>query len=324
MRRSDISLTLGVIAASLSLMPRTTAAQDYPAKQITLVVAFAPAGSADSVTRILADRLGARLGGASIVVENRGGAGGNLAAKQVAAAPADGYTVLVTTTAVAINETLYRNKGYATEELRPVAIAASFPEVLACSVSNPARDLQELLRALTDKGVSYSSAGVGTPSFIQAEYFFKTLAKIRAVHVPFAGGAPAVAAAMGNHVDVVAAALPTASQLINQGKLKGLAVASRARAAAVPSVPTYAEGGFPDYLALTWVGFLVPAKTNDAVVAKLNAAINEVLAESDVQERLRNIAFEPMRGTPAEASSFFQSEIDSWGKRVRAIEYFVD
>ena len=258
---------LVLIEASLVMAPRATTAQDYPAKQITLVVAFAPAGSADSVARILVDRLSARLGGVSIVVENRGGAGGNLAAKQVAAASADGYTVLVTTTAVAINETLYKNKGYATEDLRPVAIAASFPEVLACSVSNPAKDLQEFLRALKDKGISYSSAGVGTPSFIQAEYFFKTLAQIKAVHVPFAGGAPAVAAAMGNHVDLVVR-LPTASQLINQGKLKGLAVASRDRAAAVPSVPTYAEGGFPDYLALTWVGFLVPSKTDDAVVAR--------------------------------------------------------
>ncbi len=242
----------------------------------------------------------------------------------MAAAAADGYTVLVTTTAVAINETLYKNKGYATEDLRPVAIAASFPEVLACSVSNPAKDLQDFLRALKDKGISYSSAGVGTPSFIQAEYFFKTLAQIKAVHVPFAGGAPAVAAAMGNHVDLVASALPTASQLINQGKLKGLAVASRDRAAAVPSVPTYAEGGFPDYLALTWVGFLVPSKTDDAVVARLNAAINETLGEPGVQERLRNIAFEPMRGTPAEASSYFRSEVENWGKRVRTIGYFVE
>jgi len=183
-----------LIEASLVMSPRAATAQDYPAKQITLVVAFAPAGSADSVTRIVVDRLSARLGGVSIVVENRGGAGGNLAAKQVAAATADGYTVLVTTTAVAINETLYKNKGYATEDLRPVAIAASFPEVLACSVSNPAKDLQDFLRALKDKGISYSSAGVGTPSLIQAEYFFKTLAQIKAVHVPFAGDAPAVAA----------------------------------------------------------------------------------------------------------------------------------
>ena len=324
MRWSCLLSALVLIEAWLVMAPRAATAQDYPAKQITLVVAFAPAGSADSVTRVLVDRLSARLGGVSIVVENRGGAGGNLAAKQVAAAAADGYTVLVTTTAVAINETLYKNKGYTTEDLRPVAIAASFPEVLACSVSNPAKDLQEFLRALKDKGISYSSAGVGTPSFIQAEYFFKTLAQIKAVHVPFAGGAPAVAAAMGNHVDLVASALPTASQLINQGKLKGLAVASRDRAAAVPSVPTYAEGGFPDYLALTWVGFLVPSKTDDAVVARLNAAINETLGEPGVQERLRNIAFEPMRGTPAEASSYFRSEVENWGKRVRAIGYFVE
>src|ERR1043166_9933214 len=117
MRWSHITLALGWAAASLSLMPRTIAAQDYPAKQITRVGAFAPAGSADSVTRILVDRLSARPGGVNIVVENRGGAGGNLAAKQVAAAPADGYTVLVTTTAIAINETLYKNKGYATAEL---------------------------------------------------------------------------------------------------------------------------------------------------------------------------------------------------------------
>jgi tripartite-type tricarboxylate transporter receptor subunit TctC len=315
---------LVLIASSLVTLPWPAAAQDYPSRPITLIVAFAPAGSADSVTRILVDRLSVRLGGASIVVENRGGAGGNLAARQVAAAPADGYTVLVTTTAVAINETLYKNKGYATDDLRPVAIAASFPEVLACGVDNSAKDLPEFLRAVKDKGVSYSSAGVGTPSFIQAEYFFKELARIKAVHVPFAGGGPAVSAAMGGHVDAVASALPTASQLLNQGKLKGLAVASRDRAPAVPSVPTYTEGGFPGYVALTWVGFLVPSKTSDATVNRLNTAINETMREPEVQERLRKIAFEPMHGTAAEAADYLRSEIEGWGKRVRAIGYFVE
>jgi tripartite-type tricarboxylate transporter receptor subunit TctC len=312
------------LAITLAGLPSAVAAQTYPSKPITLVVAFAPGGSADSVTRILVDKLGTKLGGASIVVENRGGAGGNLGARLVAVAPADGHTVLVTTTAVAINDTLYRTKGYATEDLRPVALAASFPEVLACSIDNPAKDLPDFLRAVKDKGVSYSSAGVGTPSFIQAEYFFKTLAKIKAVHVPFAGGGPAVSAAMGNHVDAVASALPTAAQLLNQGRLKGLAVASRDRAPAVPGVPTYAEGGFPDYLALTWVGFFVPSKTDDAVVAKLNAAINDTLVEADVQQRLRQIAFEPMRTAPAEAATYVRTEIEDWGKRVRAIGHFVD
>src|SRR6185312_10289425 len=150
-------------------------AETYPARSITFVVAYAPGGVADAIARIIGRDLSQELG-QSVVVENRGGAGGNLAARAVSKASADGYTVLVTTTAVAINETLYKNKGYATDDLRPVAIAASFPEVLACSVDNMAKDLPEFLRAVKDKGVSYSSAGVGTPSFIQAEYFFKELA----------------------------------------------------------------------------------------------------------------------------------------------------
>src|ERR1019366_8983882 len=185
--------------------------------------------------------------GARSSIENRGGAGGNIAAAAVARAAPDGYTLLVTTTAVAINETLRPNKGFAASDLKPIAIVASSPESLVTSPSNPAANLANFLKAEKGKNITFGSAGVGSGSHIAAEYFFKEIAKISATHVPFQGGAPAIAATIGNQIDLLATTLGGgAAAQIASGKLKGLGVASAKRAAVTPNVPTYAEAGYPD------------------------------------------------------------------------------
>jgi tripartite-type tricarboxylate transporter receptor subunit TctC len=306
------SLAFGVAFASHA------SAQQYPTQPITIVVAAAAGGFADGVARTVGEKLSEKLG-QSIVVENRGGAGGNLGARQVARSKPDGYTILVSTTAMAINGTLYKNMGYATADIRPAAIVGSAPEALVVNPSNPAKTLAEFLEAAKTKSVEYGTAGVGTGSFIAAEYFFKVLAKVQTVHVPFPGGAPGVTAIIGGHIGAFAATVSPLIVHINAGKLRGLAIASAQRHPVVPDVPTYAESGFPGFYAASWVGFFVPAQTENAIVEKLNGTINEVLKEAVVQERLRRFGLQPMHGNTAETARFFASEIEHWGKMVKTL-----
>jgi tripartite-type tricarboxylate transporter receptor subunit TctC len=298
-------------------------AQTYPAQNITLQVAFAAGGIADVVARLIGQRLTERLGH-TVIVENRGGAGGNLAAKSVSGAAADGYTMLATTTSLAVNETATRNKGFSVDDLRTVAIVAFSPDVLAVHPSNPAKDLQDFIRNGKERSFTYGSAGVGTGPHIGAEYFFREVAGAKAVHVPFTGGAPAVTAAIGNHVDAIVLTLPTVVPGIVQGLLRGIGLASAKRNSAVPNVPTYGEMGFPDVHSGSWVGFFAPAKTPDAIVAKLNAQINEVMQEPEAQQKLKTIGFDVMVKSEAEAAAYFKSEVASWGRMTRAIGYASD
>jgi tripartite-type tricarboxylate transporter receptor subunit TctC len=318
-------LPCGLVGAALLACAgaQTAAAQNYPAQTITCVVAFAAGGIADVVARLVGAKLSVRLG-QTVVVENRGGAGGNLAARAVAGAAADGYTILATTSALAVNDQASRNKGYATEDLRPLAIVAISPDVLAVHPSNPAKDLGAFIAAAREKSFTYGSAGVGTGPHIGAEYFFREVAKVKPVHVPFTGGAPALTAAVGNHVDALVLTLPTVTPQIVQGGLRGLGLASATRNAAVPDVPTYGEMGFPNVFSGSWVGFFAPAKTPDAVVAKLNGQINEILKEPEVQQKLKAIGFDPIFKGPAEAADYFKSEVATWGRMVRAVGVTVD
>jgi tripartite-type tricarboxylate transporter receptor subunit TctC len=310
-----------LLAATLTAVARPASAQSYPTQIITFQVAFAAGGIADVVARLIGQKLSERLG-QTVVVENRGGAGGNLAAKSVSGAVPDGHTILATTTSLAVNETATRNKGFSANDLRAIAIVAFSPDILAVHASNPAKDLRDFVQS--GKSFTYGSAGVGTGPHIGAEYFFREVAKVQGVHVPFTGGAPAVAAAVGNHVDAVVLTLPTVVPPITQGLLRGLGLASATRNSAVPDVPTYGEMGFPNVYSGSWVGFFAPAKTPDAVVAKLNAEINAIMREPEAQQKLKTIGFDVMIKTAGEASDYFRSEVGTWGKMIRAIGYSSD
>jgi tripartite-type tricarboxylate transporter receptor subunit TctC len=232
--------------------------------------------------------------------------------------------LLATTSALAVNDSASRSKGYATEDLRAVAIVAVSPDVLAVHPSNPAKDLRSFIATAKEKSFTYGSAGVGTGPHIGAEYFFREVAKVKAVHVPFTGGAPAVTAAIGNHIDAVWLVLPTVTPLISQGTLRGLGLASPTRNAAVSDVPTLGEMGFPNVHTGSWVGFFAPAKTSDTVVAKLNAEINQIISEPEAQQRLKSIGFEALLKNPGETAAYFKSEVDNWGKMVRAVGVTMD
>ena len=306
--------------ATIVLCGGRAGAGTYPANKITLVVAFAPGGIADTLARLIGQGLSERLH-QSIVVENRGGAGGNIAAALVARAAPDGYTLLATTTALAINETLHQDNQFASTDFTTVAIAASSPEALATSPSNPAANLADFVKAANGRTINFGSAGVGSGSHIEAEYFFRFLAKIPAQHIPFQGGAPAISATIGNQIDLLATTLGGgAAAQIAGGKLKGLGIAADKRAAVVPDVPTYAEQGFPGFTAASWVGFFAPAKTDPQIVAALNAAINEIVETPEVQAKLTGIGFDPITGSQTEADALFKAEVAKWGHMVKALD----
>lgn len=316
--------TLAALMAIAFLGGQSSAKADtYPSGKITLVVAFAAGGVADTVGRLIAQGLTERLK-QSVVVENRGGAGGNIAAQAVARAAPDGYTLLVTTTALAINETLRENKGFAAADLMPVAVSASSPEALLTSNDNKAANLADFVKNAKGKPVNFGSAGVGSGSHIAAEYFFKEIAKIEATHVPFQGGAPALNAMLGNQIDVLATTLGGApAAQINAGKLKGLGIAAEQRAAVVPGVPTLAEQGYPGLLAASWVGVFAPAKTDAKIVAALNAAINETVKSPEVTQKLTAIGFDPIVLSQGQADAMVKGEVAKWGKMVKALNLSV-
>lgn len=319
-RLARCPLIVALIAWAAS---QPAAAQPYPARNITFVVPFAAGGVADVIARIVAQKLGERTGW-KVIVENRGGAGGNLAARMVSVAEADGYTVLATTTALAINATTSRNKGYAVEDFKAVAVVATTPDVLAVHPSNPAKTLAEFIANAKGKTINFGSSGMGTTPHIATEYLLRELAKLNVTHVPFSGGAPAVSAALGNHIDLLSASLPTAISQINDGGLRALGVAAARRSSSAPNVPTYAEIGYPNLYSATWIGFFVPARTPDTVVVRLNAEINEALKAADVPQKLRSIGFDVITTSPTEAMDYFKSEVTNWDRMARAIGFSTD
>jgi tripartite-type tricarboxylate transporter receptor subunit TctC len=313
-----------LLAAPLCLtFVQGAVAQTYPSQNVNVVVAFAAGGIADVIARLVGQKLTERLG-QTVVVENRGGAGGNIAARVVASAAADGYTLLATTSALAVNETASRNKGYATGDLRPVAIVAISPDVIAVHPSNPAKDLKQFVALNKDKSFTFGSAGVGTGPHIGAEYFFREVAKLKPVHVPFTGGAPAVTAAIGNHIDALVLTLPTVTPQIVGGALRGIGLASPTRNSAVPDVPTYGEMGWPNVYSGSWVGFFAPAKTPDAVITKLNTEINTLMREPDAVQKLKTIGFDPIVKNTAETTEYFKSEVATWARMVKAVGITID
>jgi tripartite-type tricarboxylate transporter receptor subunit TctC len=293
-------------------------AQTYPAKPVRVTVAFAAGGIADGVGRMVSQKLADRFG-QPFVVENRGGAGGNVAAKQVMAAAPDGYTLLVTTAAISINASLHKDAGFdPLTDFVPVAITASTPGLIVVHPSVSAANLKEYLQAMKGKRLTYATAGVGSSSHLAGEYLFRTLAGMDATHIPYQGGAPAVTAALSQQVDALSISMPTPLPHVKQGKLKALAVASLTRVAALPDVPTVAESGFPDFEERSWVAFFAPAKTSPEVVAQLNAAINDALAQPDVRDRLNGLGFEPHGGSSREFAAYLRSEVDKWARIVKA------
>jgi tripartite-type tricarboxylate transporter receptor subunit TctC len=317
---APLALSALVVFASSTAL-RAQAA--YPSKPITIMVGFAPGGLIDVIARLVGQKLSLKLG-QPVIIENRSGAAGNLAHRRIAAADPDGYTILGATTSLPINETVFPKRGYTADEFTAVSIAASSPEMISTHPSGP-KTIKEFVDNSRTTSAQFGTAGAGSASYIVTQYFFKNMAKIQSTHIPFQGGAPAVTAALGNQIPLVATPPAAgAAQPVLSGALRGLAVASEKRMKLLPDVPTYSESGYPGFTASAWTGFFVPAKTPSDIVLKLNAAILEILKDPEVIGKLEQLGFEPLYLDQPQSEAMFRAEIAKWRTMVEAIDLKVE
>lgn len=315
---------LYVAAACFALCGAAMAQAPYPTKPVRVVVAGAAGGFIDTISRMVGQKLSERLG-QPVIIENRGGAGGNIAARHVAAGDPDGYTLLATSPQIAINMSLYKNPGYDLfREFAPVALTGSTPGVFVVHPSNPANSLQDLIRQSKGKPLNYATPGVGTSSHIAGDYLFRSLAGLEVVHVPYPGGAPAINAVVANQIEVISISMPPMVGLIKQGRLKPLAVSSLKRVDALPNVPTVSEAGFADFEERSWVGFFVPAKTGRDVIDKLNADINLILALPEIREKFAALGMDSEPGSAAQFDAYVRKEFTKWARFVKSTGVSVD
>jgi tripartite-type tricarboxylate transporter receptor subunit TctC len=292
------------------------AAEDWPKqKPIHIVVGFAPASTTDLVARLVAPKLSEALG-QSVIVDNRPGAGGNVAAQQVKRAAPDGYTLFVTSVAYAINPSLYPNAGYdPIQDFVAVILGPSTPNIVTVNPSVAAKNLHELIALARKTELSYASSGVGTSTHLSMERI-KSAARIDITHVPYQP-AQAVSAAIAGHTQISSTSLPPAVQQVRGGKLRAIAVTSAQRSPALPDVPTVNEQGFSGFDDLTWSGFFVPAGMQQDLVNRLNSEINRALLAPDVADRLAQLGLEWKGNTAGEFSAFLRDEVDKWAKAVK-------
>ena len=312
-----VAVSALAVFASVGLNQARAQTQDSQ-KKITLVVPFAAGGSLDTVARLIGQKISAVFG-QPVVVENRVGAGGNLGARAVASADPDGHTLLYTSTGVAINQMLYANPGYAIADLTPVIFAAVNTTIFAVNPTNPAQNLTQFLANAKAKPFTFGTAGTGTGGHLTGEYFFRSVAKVEAIHTPFPGGAPAGTALMGNHIDAISTAVPDITSQVKAGTLRGIAVASAKRASALPDVPTVAEQGFPGFDVLIWTGLFAPAKTSPEILEKLNQAVNDLLKDPEAKAKIAAIGFDINPQSLAQARAFLGTEMEKWKTIVGAV-----
>jgi tripartite-type tricarboxylate transporter receptor subunit TctC len=310
---------LFLFAAVLALaVPAFGQADDYPAKQITIVVPAAAGGGLDRVARLVADKLREKWG-QPVIVENRGGAGGVIGTDYVSKAAPDGYTVLFAGTGqLVIDKTPKPN--YDPRTFVPVSLVTTAPNVLVVNPKVQAHSVPELI-ALAKRNpdkLNYASQGIGTTQHLSVE-LLKSIAGINIVHVPYGGGAPALVGLLGGQVDIMFTEVSGILQNVRAGKLRALAVGSEKRNALLPDVPAMSEV-LPGFVSMTWQGMVAPQGTPPQVAAKLSTAVSEALKKSDVAKRLEQSSLDAIGSTPAELASFMVQERERWGRAVRAME----
>jgi tripartite-type tricarboxylate transporter receptor subunit TctC len=315
--------TLLGTALALPALDGAMAQAAWPERTVRLVVAFAPGGFADLIGRMLAEYLGP-VWRQSVIVENRGGAGGNVAAQQIGRATPDGYTALVTTGAFAINPTLSRNPGYRPEDFAVAAVVAGTPNLFVVRADSPFRTLADLVEAGRRRPLNYGTAGVGVAAHLSAELLFKRAGGVDAQHIPYTGAGPAMLALLAGNIDMVATSLPSAVSQVQAGQARGLAVTSETRNGAMPEVPTVAEAGFEKIVDVAWVAVLFPAAVPAAVLARVNADVTQVMALPAFQQRLAAAGFEPIGGTLPQVQAYVAEEVRSWREIVRMIAIQID
>ncbi len=315
-----LSPLVAVLAAS-SVGPsaRAQGAQDYPARQVTFVLPFAPGGAIDIYARALAQKLSDKFG-KPFVVENRPGAGTVLAANSVARAAPDGHTVLVSPSPLVINATLYKKLPYDTaNDFVPVAYVADIPLVLVVHPSLPVKSIPDLIKyAKANPGkLSYASSGTGTTLHLSGE-MLKSMTGIQMTHVPYKGGPPALNDVVAGHVQLVFADPSSAIQQIRAGTVRPLGLTSKVRLPSAPDIPPIAEAGVPDFEAVSWTVFMAPAKTPEAILQKLHVELTALAATAEMREQTVKLGMIPVTSPSlAELRGFLPQQIARWGKLVQ-------
>src|SRR5664279_2780444 len=312
---------LAMVAACLVTAPMFATAQPYPNRPIHLVVGFPPGGINDIVARIVGQKMSESLG-QTVIVENRGGAGGTIGADWVSKATSDGYTLLLGSVSnLAMAPSLYASLPYdPTKDFTPVGLVAAAPNIMVVNPDFPVHSVKDLIELAKQKPgtIDYASAGIGTSNHLTVE-LLKVMADIDIVHVPFRGDGPAIAAVLAGQVPMQFPTLPVALPYIKSGKLRAVAVSSATRSPLLPEVPTVAEsGGLPEFAVSIWVGIVAPPGTPKEIVDRLNAEIGKAVAMPDTREHLEALGADPASDTPEQFSAYIAAEPAQWPKVARA------
>ncbi|HEV2627149.1 MAG TPA: tripartite tricarboxylate transporter substrate binding protein [Pseudolabrys sp.] len=304
------------VLASVAMLATQASAQDanYPNRPVHIIVCVPAGGGVDTVTRFIAEKLEKRLG-QPVVVENRSGAGGNIGAEVVFKSDPDGYTLLASQPApITVNPLLYKGISFDPTKFEPVAIMTIIPNVLLVREDFPAKTAQEFMAyAKANPGkINYASQGIGTTSHLTAA-LLEHLAGIKLQHVPYKGTAPALTDLISGHVDMMFSELASAKKFSDAGRARILAVATKQRLPQLPNVPTFEELGVKGFESITWNAISAPPKTPRAIVAKLNEAIEDVLASPEAKAHFAKINAQPASGSPAQATAFIEKETKTWG-----------
>ena len=306
-------------AAAMTLAAAVSIAQSYPAKPVRLVVPFPPGGPADSVARILAQKLTDALG-QNVVVDNRAGATGTIGAGIVAKSPPDGYTLLLgTSNELAMSPGLFEKLPYEpTRDFTPLSNVINFPNILVVNPHLPARSVAELVALARAKPgqLSFATSGIGSTNHLTG-VVFQEIEKVKINYVPYKGGGPAVTDLMGGHVDTMFATMPSVVPYVKSNKLKALVLTDNKRWTALPEVPSAKEAGVPGLIVITWNGVLAPAGLPDAIVARLNTDIGTVANSTDMKDRMRAQAAEIGTTTPEEFAAMLRNDYAKWSKVIK-------
>ncbi len=308
-----------LLAAMCCLLAASVQAQPYPSKPVRVVVPYPPGGPTDIVARVLFQQV-AESTGQQFVIDNRAGAGGNIGAEHVAKSPADGYTVLIGTTAHAINMSLFKSLNYDVQkDLAPVSLLTQGPLVLVTHPQFPANSVKELIDMAKAKpgSLNFASSGNGQSTHLSAE-LFNSLAGTKMVHVPYKGSAPALSDLMTGQVGIMFDTTLSAMPFVRAGKLKALGVTSPQRTPAAPDVPTIAESGLPGYEVFAWNGVFVPAGTPKPIVTQLNEEIRKAMQLPQVRDKFSAQGFAASWNTPDQFGVFVRNEVDKWARTIKA------
>ncbi len=303
---------------SLSFVPSYVQAQTYPDKPIKLIVPWPPGGGADVVSRLLSKAVGDDLG-TQIIIDNRGGAAGNIGATAAARSAPDGYTVVFAYSGThSINRHLYKTMPFEESDFAPLVFVASVPQLLTVRVDSPYKSVADVIAAAkANPGkLTYGSSGNGAINHLAGQ-MFADMAGVKLQHVPYKGGAPATNAILSGEIDLIFGEPAPLLPHVKGGKLRALAVTSAKRSPGVPDLPTIAEVAVPGYEVTSWNGFLVPAGTPAAAIKRLNASFNKVLADPAMRERLIQMGYEPVGGAPELFSKHIAEETKKWGPVIK-------